>query len=143
MWVGGNSQVRLDAPLAFAAWLTVLVVAQARASELTVLQADSLARLAFEHQVKHIKKRGGYSLDPYPPEFDSRYFHFQVLDVCGNPNEAGSAVLGGFAVNRLTAEVWDTYAECFRVNFPALRKMQNDYRRRYRLPARNIIPPDP
>jgi hypothetical protein len=96
----------------------------AGAGELTVLQADALARLAFEHKVAHIRHGRGYSLDPFPEGFDPGYSHFQVLGVWHDPSEAGSAVLGGYAVNRQTAEVWDTYAECFRVRFPALQKMQ-------------------
>lgn len=108
---------------------------------MTGAQADGLARVAFEHQVRHIKERGGYSLDPQRPSFDPRFARFEIIGVWGDPNEVLDSILGRFAVDRLTADVWDIYAECFRVDYPELRKAQQAYRQLYRLPDRRTVPP--
>ena len=118
-----------------------MVPLTAIAGELTFLQAGSLAQLAFEHQVRHIKARGAYSLDPMPYNFNAgaRFAGFEVIGVWGKPDEAADAILGRFAVDRLTADVWDIYADCVRIDYPALRDMQRAYRTRYHLPARQTV----
>ena len=90
--------------------------------------------LAFQYQTRHIKERGSYSFETYPEDFDSRFYHFDVLGIWGPRDEPGSALLGRFAVNRFTGDVWDVYAKCRHVSFPALRKLQAKLRRQYGLP---------
>ena len=80
-------------------------------------------------------------MDTQPLGFDERYYHF---DLWGSgwspPGIDDEGVLARYAVNRLTAEVWNTYADCWVVHFSALSKMQQDYRRRYHLPDPAAIP---
>jgi len=136
--------MRLPPVLLSAIWLLGFGTVCTRplwAAELTMRQGGVLVRLAFDHKVRHIKNRGGYGLDSNPADFDSRYYHYGVLGTWSA--DSASSVLGFFAVNRLTAEVWDTYAECRKVTFPALRAMQQRYRRLYDLPdPRAIADPD-
>ena len=113
------------------------------AGELTFRQADGLARLAFEHQIRHIKDRGNYSLDPQMQDFAlyPRFAGFEVLGIWGDPDEVGGTLLGRFYIDRLTADVWDVYAECFLVDYPQLRKAQRVYREIYHLSKRRNLPP--
>ncbi|MGA7675154.1 MAG: hypothetical protein WCA78_08925 [Rhizomicrobium sp.] len=97
----------------------------APAHEVTYDQAHALVSLAFEHQVRHIKHRGTFFLYRDPanrPNFDERFYDF---DVDGNgwapPGVEEEGILGRFAVNKLTGEVWDNYAECWIVRFTALK----------------------
>jgi hypothetical protein len=105
---------------------------------LTGVQAAALGSVAFDHQVRHFKHRGGYTLDPHPPEFDDRYYHFSVLGVWSKDQE--SVNLGGYAVNKLTGEVWDVFLDCHKVSFSALRKKQRDYLHKFGLAPRSAIP---
>jgi hypothetical protein len=125
-----------------AATALLLITSPNRAAEnpqrsqntLTIEQADDVVHFVFDHRIAHIKGHGGYSLDPYPLYHDKRFYHFDVYGVWHK--EQGSALLARFAVNRTTGDVWDVYAECRHVSFPALRKLQAKLRRQYGLPAR-------
>jgi hypothetical protein len=115
----------------------------APAHEVTYDQAHALVSLAFEHQVRHIKHRGTFFLYRDPanrPNFDERFYDF---DVDGKgwtpPGVEEEGILGRFAVNKLTGEVWDNYAECWIVRFTALEKMQNEIRRRNGISAREPL----
>jgi hypothetical protein len=111
----------------------------ASSHEITDDQARALVSLAFAHQVRHIKHRGTSFLYPDPanhPDFDPRYYDF---DVDGKgwtpPGIEQEGLLGRFAVNKMTGQVWNTYGDCSVVSFAALRKLQNDIRRRDGLSA--------
>ena len=113
------------------------------AGELTFLQAGGLVRLAFEYQVRNIKDRGNYSLDPQMQDLPlyPHFATFEVLGIWGDPEETPDTILGRFSVDRLTADVWDVYAECFLVDYPQLRKVQQVYREIYHLSKRRNLPP--
>jgi len=86
----------------------------------------------FDHRIAHVKGHGGYSLEPYPKGYENRHFVFDVWGVWYK--DQGSLLLARYAVNRTTGDIWDVYAECRRVDFPALRALQVVLRRQYGLP---------
>lgn len=120
--------------------LCTAVVGLADARELTIQQADALARAAFEHRIAHIGNRVGYSLDPqtYRMKRDPRFASFEVIGVWHK--DQGSAILAHYDVDRLTADVWDTYLDCVRVNDFQLRRAQDAYRKQYHLVDPRKVP---
>jgi len=100
---------------------------------LTYAQDEALVRLAFEHSVRWMPKnqRGTYGFDGYVHDPRERFDHFEMYGSgWGPPGTEDQGVLDRYDVDRQTADVWNTYADCYLVHFPALTKMQNEMRRK-------------
>ena len=80
-----------------------------------------------------------FSLEPLAKEPDKRFFSFEAL---GNfeSDRPGSAVIGNYAVDRRTAEVWDLIL-CKRVEFAALREARSKLLGSGLLNRSNQVPP--
>ena len=55
-------------------------------------------------------------------------FYFFTAYWSGAPN--GSVIIGHYAVDKSTGDVWDAVMECDEISTPALRKLQAEIRRR-------------
>jgi hypothetical protein len=91
--------------------------------ELTRRQAVELVDAAFVHVTRGLPNRGVFTLDPMGVENDPRFYSFQAVGNSAPREEVGSAVLGSFAANRRTGEVWDL-TSCQRIQFPALTQLR-------------------
>jgi hypothetical protein len=118
------------------AGLILFVLSAGGAADLERLtggEAEFLVNLAVDHQIEHLKKKGRFSLDQYQFEPDQRFYSFEALGVWSR--EPGSAVIGHYAVNRTTAEVWNRDS-CELITFPALEDAQEQLRRRHNISVR-------
>jgi len=107
------------------------------AARLVSLQdAAALVRADVEYQIRHINPGGSFSLDKNA-EPDPNYYSFQALAVW-HPEKEGSAVLGNYAVDRRTAEVWND-DNCEEAHFPALTALQTGIRKRIGLSRRAYL----
>lgn len=98
--------------------------ASERLSGLTRREAAALAVLVVRHQIEDIKHKGNFSLDPFDPEPDNRFYTFEALGVWSP--EPGSAVIGHYSVNKKTGDVWDLFT-CKKVDFDSLRILRERY----------------
>lgn len=94
---------------------------------LTAPQAKRVLLLVLEHEHYKVASRdmvidGPWVIDKKGTPFRAGYYDFGL--VYNNPGGAASNVLGQYAVNRLTGDVWET-EECKRYRFPSLTKVQN------------------
>jgi hypothetical protein len=95
-------------------------------SGLTADQAKQVLVIVLKHQHYKMSNPAIWIDGPWQGEekgtlFRSGYYDFGL--VFDNPKGAASNVLGHFAVNTLTGDVWETES-CKRFSFPALSKMQ-------------------
>jgi hypothetical protein len=105
-------------PVACSLVLISVHAAGASREELTVKQAASLVHVVVEHQLKSVGRQVNFALDPMLKRPDRRFFSFEAL---GNfhSDRPGSAVIGNYAVDRRTGEVWNLDS-CRRIEFRAL-----------------------
>jgi len=93
---------------------------------LTADQARQVLIIVLKHQRYKMSNPAIWIDGPWQGEekgtlFRSGYYDFGL--VFNNPKGAASNVLGHFAVNALTGDVWET-ENCKRFSFPALSKIQ-------------------
>lgn len=67
----------------------------------------------------------GFELQPYEDKDFPQYYFF-LAEWAGSPG--GSAVIGHYAVDKSTGDVWDTVVECDELTSPKLHKLQMDFR---------------
>ena len=109
---------------------------------LTHDQTEALVRFAFAHRVRHFKRHGTYGFDGYVHDDRERFDYFELWGSgWAPPGIEDQGVLARYDVDRQTADVWDTYGDCYVVHFAALTKMQNDMRRRGGITWRKRIRP--
>ena len=100
-------------------------VAQQKASRrVTVCEAKQLVLAALPSRTKKLPKFG---LEGGLDSHDPRFYVFEAY-WAGAPN--GSMVIGNYAVDASTADVWDAPAACDELSTPALRKFQKQVRSR-------------
>lgn len=104
--------------------LFLLVAAAAPANradqrKITVRQARDLVYEAVKGNNK------GAEIDRIENPYDREFYYFEVIV----PNAVASPVVGHFAVNPWTGDVWNP-ALCERVAVPALKKLQKNIHRR-------------
>ena len=105
--------------------LCVAAVAQQQDSRLvTDDEARKLVMAAMPSSAKHLPKFG---LEGGLDSHDPRFYVFMAY-WAGAPN--GSMVIGNYAVDTLTADVWDAVMACQELSTPALRKLQKEVRSR-------------
>jgi hypothetical protein len=97
-----------------------------RPSGLTADQAKQVLLVVLKHQHYKMSNPAMWIDGPWQGEekgtlFRPGYYDFGL--VFNNPNGAASNVLGHFAVNTLTGDVWESES-CKRFNFPALSGIQ-------------------
>jgi hypothetical protein len=81
------------------------------------------ARMLVYEAIK--KESAGAELIESPRDFDPDFYFFTA----SWPNPAGSPIVGYFAVNPLTADVWDAWT-CKRMASASLKRLQRVVRRR-------------
>jgi hypothetical protein len=105
--------------------LTCLAVAQQATRGLSLSEAKQLVMAGLPPTQKHLP---GFSLEHFP-EQDSADFYFFTA-AWGNPNPKGSVVAGNYAVDKATADVWNSVMACEELSTPALRELQSQVRSR-------------
>ena len=103
---------------------TPAIAEQAAARQVTVVQARQLVLAALPARTKHLPKFG---LEGGLDSRDPRFYIFTAY-WAGAPN--GSMVIGNYAVDASTADVWNAPAACVEMSTPALRKVQQQVRSR-------------
>ncbi len=86
------------------------------------ISIDNARRLVYEIVKVH---NPGADLISSPRSFDRDFYFFAATW----PNPTGSPIIGYFAVNPWTGDVWNS-AGCEHLTSKSLRKLQNDIRRR-------------
>jgi hypothetical protein len=105
--------------------LCVTVVAQKQGSRLvTADEARNLVMAAISSSAKRLPKFG---LEGGLDSHDQRFYVFMAY-WAGAPN--GSMVIGHYAVDTSTADVWNAVMACQELSNPALRKLQKQVRSR-------------
>lgn len=124
--------------MAYRGWIGSLLLAavfSARAdgqgcgqpNERSVSRSEA-SKLVYEGIKKH---NTGATIHAMADRYDQVFMYFQAIW----PNPVGSPVIGNFAVNPFTGDVWNT-GGCERVSSPSLRKDQQGIRKRFRLAGR-------
>jgi hypothetical protein len=90
-------------------------------------EARELVIAALPSSAKHLPKFG---LEGGLDSHDPRFYVFTAY-WAGAPN--GSMVIGNYAVDTSTADVWDAVMACRELRTQALRKLQKEVRSRLRL----------
>lgn len=99
-----------------------LAAAVGQARTITVAEAKILVAAAVPEKTKHLPKFGvEYFGEPEPSQF-----YFLTAYWAGAPN--GSIVIGNYAVDRSTADVWDAAMECHEIQNPKLQSLQKSMR---------------
>lgn len=103
-----------------------LDAANIQASELTAEQAKQVLTVVLKHLHYKMSNRDLWIDGPWPGDekgtlFRPGYYDFGL--VYSNPKAAASNVLGHYAVNATTGDVWET-ERCRRYRFPALSAIQ-------------------
>ncbi len=102
--------------------ITLLMPAIAQSGDrpktISVDEAEKLVLATIPSKTRHLPKFG---LDQYQDPNSKDYYFFVALWQ-GAPN--GSAVIGHYAVDPSTGDVWGATAECDKKGTPALRKLQ-------------------
>jgi hypothetical protein len=92
-------------------------------------EAKSLVEAAVPAKLKRLPKFG---LDQFK-DGDRPRFYFFTAEWEGLPN--GSVVIGNYAVDQRTGDVWDAVTSCDELSTPVLRKLQSKIRLRIGLSA--------
>ena len=103
--------------------LTPLAGAQQPTNGLSLNDAKRLVIAGLSSNEKHLP---GFSLEHFP-EQDSEQFYFFTA-AWDNPK--GSVVAGNYAVDKATADVWNSVMACEKLSTPALRELQSQLRSR-------------
>ena len=103
---------------------TPALAEEAAARLVTVVEARQLVLAALPARTKHLPKFG---LEGGLDSRDARFYIFTAY-WAGAPN--GSMVIGNYAVDASTADVWNAPAACVEMSTPALRKVQQQVRSR-------------
>jgi len=104
--------------------LCISGAAQLRKSSVSLEEAKKLVAAGLPARTKHLPKFGLEEYgDPNCPQF-----YFFTAYWAGAPN--GSMVIGNYAVDKMTADVWNAPAACVELNSPELRKLQWQVRSR-------------
>jgi hypothetical protein len=95
---------------------------QAKSRHVSINEAKRLVLAALPARTKHLPKFG---LEGGLDSRDPRFYVFTAY-WAGAPN--GSMVIGNYAVDVSTADVWNAPAACDELSTPALRKLQEQVR---------------
>ncbi len=98
------------------------VTQQNESRHVTVYEARQLVLAALHSKTKHLPEFG---LEGGLDSHDPRFYVFEAY-WAGAPN--GSMVIGNYAVDASTADVWNAPAACDELSTPALRKLQKQVR---------------
>ena len=103
--------------------LTHLAVAQQPTNGLSLNDAKQLVMAGLPPAQKHLP---GFSLEHFAkPDSAQFYFFTAAWD-----NPGGSVVAGNYAVDKATADVWNSVMACEELSTPALRELQSQVRSR-------------
>jgi len=115
--------VKAIAACIFLALICFSAAAQQPTSILSVEDAKNLVLAALPPRTKHLQR---FALEQYEsPQSPQFYFFTGVWD---NPH--GSVATGNYAVDKMTADVWNAPAACVELSSPELRKLQAQIRSR-------------
>jgi hypothetical protein len=104
--------------------LSIVCLAQHAKPSVSLEEAKKLVNAGLPPRTRHLPKFGlEEGRDPNCPQF-----YFFTAYWAGAPN--GSMVIGNYAVDKLTADVWNAPAACDELNSPELRKLQAQVRSR-------------
>jgi hypothetical protein len=117
----------ITACLLIMAFCMPVVAQQKEPGQITVNEATQLVLAALPSKTKQLPKFG---LEGGLDSSDPRFYMFEAY-WAGAPN--GSMVIGNYAVDASTADVWNAPAACDELSTPALRKFQKQVRSRIRL----------
>ncbi len=92
----------------------------------TVLSVQDARRLVIA--AVRTRKTPGLSLEEYTDKSSPQFYFFTA--VWDNPYPNGSVVLGNYAVDQVTADVWDAAMACREISNTAVRKLQREMRSR-------------
>lgn len=107
--------------------LCVSALAQQPKPSVSVGDAKRLVLAALPSRTRHLPKFG---LEEYQNPASPKFYFFQAY-WAGAPN--GSMIIGHYAVDASTADVWNAVMACEELSNPALRKLQARVRSRIRL----------
>ena len=102
------------------------IVGKPPTRELTEVEARELIAAALGPDISYLPHFG---LEMYTNPEKS---HFVLFEATAQNSKGGSPVIGHFAVNRATGNVWDLVV-CKQRDSEALKRLQNDIRKRIRL----------
>jgi hypothetical protein len=105
-----------------ASFSPIVVHAANRPRPLSVDEARTLVSAALSPKIKHLPK---FVLEQFQDR-NSPQFYFFTAYWAGVPN--GSMVIGNYAVDLSTDDVWNAVSECDEQSTPALRKLQRSIR---------------
>ena len=103
--------------------LTHVAVAQEPTHGLSLSDAKQLVLAGLPSTQKHLL---GFSLEHFPEQDSAEFYFFTAA--WNNPN--GSVVAGTYAVDKATADVWNSVMACEELHTPALRELQSQARLR-------------
>lgn len=103
--------------------LTQLAVAQEPTHGLSLNDAKQLVLAGLPPTQKRLS---GFSLEHFPKQDSAEFYFFTAA--WNNPN--GSVVAGNYAVDKATADVWNSVMACEELRTPALRELQSQVRSR-------------
>lgn len=115
-------------PVLFVA-LGCQLVGTARIRDLKENEARELIAAGLGIDVSHL------SLDPFKLKDSSNFFAYTVLTK--NETAGVSPVIGNFAVNRITGDVWELVV-CRRITNAAVKRLQEDLQKRIRIGGEEI-----
>jgi hypothetical protein len=123
-WVFAAIVLLLTSGLCHAADLPVR-----RPDNVSIAEAKSLVEAAMPAKLKRLPK---FELEEFK-DSDRPRFYFLTATWEGLPN--GSVVIGSYAVDQRTGDVWDAVTSCDELSTPPLRRLQAKTRLRIRLSA--------
>jgi hypothetical protein len=112
--------------LLLAALLSTGVTKAALGADPAVVSTEEATAIAREAMKKY---HPGVSIDLMPGQLDPGFYDFEAMDA----NPTGSPLVGHFAVNEVTGDIWDLGGHCKHLTSPNLRKLQHEIRRRLNL----------
>ena len=110
--------------LVAAGFASIIVHAAGRPRAVSVDEAATLVSAALPSKLRHLPKFG---LEEYQDGHSPKFYFFTAY-WAGAPN--GSMVIGNYAVDSSTGDVWNAVTECDEQSTPALRKLQRTLRAR-------------
>jgi hypothetical protein len=119
--------VKTIAAFVILAGLCISGVAQYPKPSVSLEEAKKLVAAGLPRQTKHLPKFG---LEPFGDP-NCQQFYFFTAYWAGAPK--GSMVIGNYAVDKITADVWNAPAACVELDSPELRKLQAQVRSRIAL----------